>query len=256
MNPITQRTQKTKPKVIAAIPCLNEEQFIGDIVTRARRYVDKVIVVDDGSTDNTAEAAQAARAHVIRHKARQGAGAATRSAFEAAKKYNADILVTLDGDGQHNPDEIPQVLAPILRGEADLVIGSRFLEPTQQTQETPGTQRTNIRRYRKFGIDIITWLYNLGSKKKVSDSQSCFRAHNRKLLESIDITEDGFGFSVEVLIQARRKGFVIKEVPVSCIYHSQGSTINPLKHGFGVAFSVIKLRLRNEFLTIKSYIGK
>jgi glycosyltransferase involved in cell wall biosynthesis len=227
-------TKRTAPIIIASIPCLNEEQFISDVVTRARRYVGKVIVVDDGSTDNTSEAAETAGAHVIRHKKRQGAGAATKSAFEAAKTYNADVLVTLDGDGQHNPDEIPQVLAPIINGEADLVIGSRFLQPTQGT---------NIRRYRKFGIDVITWLYNLGSKAKVFDSQSCFRAHSRRLLEAINITEDGFSFSVEVLIKARRKGFVITEVPISCVYHSQGSSLNPVTHGLSVAFAVIKLRL-------------
>ena len=230
-------TQQTQGKVIAAIPCLNEKQFISDIVTRARRYAGKVIVVDDGSTDSTSEAAQAAGAHVIRHERRQGAGAATRSAFEAAKTYDADVLVTLDGDGQHNPDDIPQVLAPVINGEADLVIGSRFLQTTQQTQ------RTNIRRYRKFGIDVITWLYNFGSKVKVFDSQSCFRAHSRRLLEAINITESGFGFSVEVLIEARRKGFVITEVPISCVYHSQGSSLNPIAHGIGVALTVIKLRL-------------
>ena len=259
-------TKRTKPKVIVAIPCLNEEQFIGDIVTSARAFADMVIVIDDGSTDHTSEAAQAAGAHVIRHKAKQGAGAAIRSAVKAAKKYDADVLVTLDGDGQHNPDEIPQVLAPILRGEADLVIGSRFLQPNLNKSQQISTNLNKSQpisinlnhapKYRKFGIDVITWLYNFGSKVRVSDSQSCFRAHSRRLIEAINITENGFSFSVQVLIQARKKGFVIKEVPVSCIYHSQSSTINPLRHGFGVVFSVIKLRLRNEFLTIKSYIGK
>jgi glycosyltransferase involved in cell wall biosynthesis len=241
MNSITQGTQKTKPRVVAAIPCLNEEQFIGDIVTRARAFADKVIVIDDGSTDRTSEAAQAAGAHVIRHKAKQGAGAATRSAFEAAKGYDVDVLVTLDGDGQHNPDEIPQVLAPILCGEADLVIGSRFLR--QNSQKAP--------KYRKFGIDVITWLYNFGSKVKVSDSQSCFRAHSQRLLEAINITENGFGFSVQVLIQARRKNFVIREVPISCIYHALGSSLNPIVHGLGVAWMVVKLRFRDELLTPK-----
>jgi GT2 family glycosyltransferase len=232
-------TQRTKPKVIAAIPCLNEEQFISDVVTRARRYVGKVIVVDDGSTDDTSEAAQSAGAYVIRHERIQGAGAATRSAFEAAKANDADVLVTLDGDGQHDPDEIPWILAPIINDKADLVIGSRFLQPTQRTQGI------NIRRYRKFGIDVITWLYNLGSNFKVSDSQSCFRAHSRRLLDAINITESGFSFSVEVLIKARRKGFVITEVPISCVYHSQGSSLNPVAHGLGVALGVIRLRLRN-----------
>jgi len=242
---------KSHPIIIAAIPCLNEEQFIGDIVTRARIYADRVIVIDDGSTDNTSEVAKAAGAEVVRHERRRGAGAATKSGFEAAKTNNADILVTLDGDGQHNPDEIPQVLAPILHNKADLVIGSRFLQPSLNQSQLVSTNLNQVPKYRKFGIDVITWLYNLGSKKKVSDSQSCFRAHNRKLLESIDITEDGFGFSVQVLIHARRKNFVIREVPVSCIYHLQGSSLNPVAHGLGVAWGVVKLRFRNELLTPK-----
>jgi glycosyltransferase involved in cell wall biosynthesis len=244
------KVKRTKPKVIAAIPCLNEEQFIGDIVTRARAFADMVIVIDDGSTDNTAESAEKAGARVIKHEARRGAGAATQTAFEAAKEYNADVLVTLDGDGQHNPDEIPQVLAPILRGEADLVIGSRF-QPNLGQSQPLSTNLKNVPKYRKFGIDVITWLYNVGSKVKVSDSQSCFRAHNRRLIEAINITENGFGFSVQMLVQARRKDFVIKEVPVSCIYHSEGSSLNPVVHGLGVAWGVVKIRVRNELLAPK-----
>lgn len=234
---------KSPVKIISAIPCLNEEQFIADIVTRTRKYVDKVIVIDDGSTDRTSEIARAAGAEVIRHEKRKGAGAATKSGFQAARANGADILVTLDGDGQHNPDEIPNLISPILKNKADLVIGSRFLPPTQQTLSTQQTQQTNIRHYRKFGIDVITWLYNFGSKSKISDSQSCFRAHSRKLLDTIDITENGFGFSVEVLVKARKKGLTIAEVPISCLYHSQGSSLNPIAHGLGVAADVIKHRL-------------
>jgi hypothetical protein len=91
-------------------------------------------------------------------------------------------------------------------------------------------------------------LYNFGSKVKVSDSQSCFRAHSRRLLEAVNITENGFGFSVQVIIEARKKGFVIAEVPVSCIYHAQGSSLNPIAHGLGVAWNVVKLRFKNELV--------
>jgi hypothetical protein len=100
--------------------------------------------------------------------------------------------------------------------------------------------------YRNWGIDIITWLYNTGSKAKVSDSQSCFRAHSRKLLESVDITRADFGFSIEVLVKARKEGLKIVEVPISCLYHARGSSMNPIIHGLSVAWSVIQLRLMTE----------
>jgi len=223
-------------RIIAIIPCLNEAAFIGDVVAATLKLVDKVIVVNDGSTDATAAIAKQAGAEVISHTARRGAGAATRSGFEAAIQHGADIVVTLDGDGQHKPAEILLLVEPLLQSQADLVIGSRFIEHV-----------TNMPFYRKFGVDIITWMYNLGSKVKVSDAQSGFRAHSRKLLESIAITHDDFSFSIELLVKARREGFHIKEVPISCLYHDQGSTSNPILHGLGVAFSIAGIRLSNVF---------
>lgn len=145
------------------------------------------------------------------------------------------ILVSLDGDGQHNPDEIPQILTPILEGRADLVIGSRLID-----------DYSSMPRYRKFGIDVITWLLNLGAKLKISNAQSCFRAYGKKALDCLSITEKGFGFSVQLLIDARQKGLIITEVPISCIYHSDSHSLNPVVHGLGVALTVVRLRLGNK----------
>ncbi len=108
-------SSQNKLKIIAVIPCLNEENYIADVVVRSRKYVDEVIVIDDGSTDLTAEIARKTGAEVISHAFSKGAGAATRTGFEAAKKHDADIVVTLDGDSQHNPDEIPAVMNPSQR---------------------------------------------------------------------------------------------------------------------------------------------
>ena len=226
-------------KTITIIPAYNEEKNIAGVIKGVRKALKapEILVINDCSSDETSKLAKLAGATVIDLPLRLNYGATIQTGFEYALRNNYDIVILLDGDGQHNPDDIPRVLAPVLNGEADLVVGSRFLHPPQ---------RTNIRRYRKFGIDVITWLYNFGSKIKVFDSQSCFRAHSRRLLEAVDVAESGFGFSVEVLIKARRKGFVIAEVPISCVYHSQGSSLNPVAHGLGVAFSVIRLRLRNE----------
>jgi glycosyltransferase involved in cell wall biosynthesis len=221
-------------KIIAVIPCLNEAAFIGNVVTGAVKFVDRVIVIDDGSSDDTAGVAREAGAEVIRHPHSRGAGAATRTGFEAAKKYGADIVVTLDGDGQHDPSEIPGVIQPVLEGEADITIGSRFL------------READVSRYRKFGIDVITWLYNIGHKVKIRDAQSGFRAYSRKALDIITITYPGFGFSIETLVQVRKHGLVINEVSVSCIYHDSGSTEHPVTHGLNVASSVLKIRIKEE----------
>ncbi|MGA2159307.1 MAG: glycosyltransferase family 2 protein [Dehalococcoidia bacterium] len=223
------------PTIIAVIPCLNEERFIGGVVARAVKYVNKVIVVDDGSSDNTSQAATQAGAEVIRHPASRGAGAATKTGLEASLKLGADIIVTLDGDNQHDPDEIPNVLKPFANGEADLVIGSRFLK------------EACVPFFRKLGIDLITGLYNAGHKEKIVDGQSGFRAYNRRAAEAMNITYPGFGFSIQTLVQARKKGLKIAEAPISCIYHDAGSTEHPFVHGLTVALAVIKIRMREEF---------
>jgi glycosyltransferase involved in cell wall biosynthesis len=221
------------PKVVVAIPCYNEEKFIADVVRGVKKHAEHVIVVDDGSSDGTAWAAEEAGALVIRHSTNLGPGAAARSCLQAGLEAGADILVTLDGDGQHNPDEIPEVLASLLEGEADLVIGSRFLG-----------KENNVARYRKFGIDVITFLYNVGAGEGISDAQSCFRAYSRQALEALRITEDGFGFSVETLVQARRAGLRIREASISCVYHEHSHSANPVLHGVGVALMVLKHRMR------------
>ena len=226
-------------KIVAVIPCFNEQKTITDIVTRAIQYVDRVIVADDGSTDGTSLAAQKEGVSVVRSISRRGFGGNVVMGISVASSEKADIVVTLDGDGQNNPDEIPQVVELVLRGEADLVIGSRF------KNEYTGAF------YRKLGICIITWLYNIGHKQKITDGQSCFRAYSRQLLEAVDTKEWGFAFSTEILIKARKQGFRIKEAPISCIYHkefSRNSSMNPIKQGLMVAVSTIKWRLKIELL--------
>lgn len=223
-------------KIVAVIPAYNEENTIADIVKRASQYVNcGVIVVDDGSSDQTGWVAERAGAEVDKLWRNFGAGAATRTGLGFARARDADVVVTLDGDGQHDAIEIPDVIAPILEGYADLVIGSRFMGDYKMP------------KYRRFGIGVITWLYNVGSKQKIRDGQSCFRAYGRKALESLEITEGGFAFSVETLIKAHKNGLRIVEVPITCHYHERywdNSTLNPVRHGLSVALAVIKWRVK------------
>ena len=222
-----------KPKVVAVIPCYNTESHIAEVVTKCLPHVDQVIVVDDGSTDDTAEEARKAGAQVFRHGENMGYGGVIQTGFKEAQIKGTDIILTIDGDGQNNPDEIPLLLESILSREADMVIGSRFLSHSH-----------NMPSYRNFGIRVITWLWNVFSKIEVSDSQSGFRAYNKTLFEDLTLSENGMSISIEILEKARRKGVTITEVPVSCRYTYSTISFNAIKHGLRVSLSVIRIRFK------------
>jgi glycosyltransferase involved in cell wall biosynthesis len=228
-------------KVIAVIPAYNEALMITKVVNQAKKYCDEVIVVDDYSTDRTPYIIHNLHNESIRCfplSENSGAGFATELGVNIALHYKADIIVTLDGDGQHNPDDIPWLLKPILKNEADITIGTRL---------TNDYIKRNMPNYRQFGNNILTWLYNFGYKAKISDSQCGFRAFNSKVFDKIQIKEKGFGFIVEQLIKARKLQLRVKEVPVTCIYHDDfklNSSMNPLKHGLITALKTVYWRIR------------
>jgi len=156
-------------KTIAAIPCYNEGLAIGSVVLKARWHVDEVLVVDDWSTDDTASVAKAAGAVVVAHEENKGYGAAIWSCFEYAKQQNADIMIILDGDGQHDPSKIPDfVFEAMTTNGADVVIGSRFLE-----------KNNTIPRYRIAGMKVLNLSTRLAGNIKTTDSQSGYRAYSR-----------------------------------------------------------------------------
>jgi len=218
-------------KIIAALPAYNEEIAIGSIVLRARKHVEKVIVVDDGSSDATSKVAELAGAEVVRHETNMGKGAALRDAFQRAIELNADVLVILDADGQHNPDEIPRLVAPIQKGEADVVIGSRFLEG-----------KHSVPKYRRIGQEVLTFMTNLIAKTKITDSQSGFRAFSKKATESLEFKEVGISIESQMLHSASNSKLRIKEVPISCEYDViKGSKLNPFHHGFSVVNAILRI---------------
>ncbi len=226
-------------KVVAVIPAYNESQYIADLVFRTNSLVGMSIVADDNSTDKTIEEAEKSGAYIARNFGKRGAGANTQVGINKALLLGCDIVVTLDGDGQHDPADIPKLLKPIVEGKADVVVGTRFITVSGNI----------IPLYRRFGIGVITWLYNLGRQDKLTDAQCCFRAFSRKVLEAVNITESGFSFSVETIIKARGLGFHIVEVPVGVLYHkqfSQNSTLNPIVQGLSVAFGTVKWRIKVE----------
>lgn len=216
-------------KIVIGIPAFNEEKNIGPILVKLKKISQNIIVCDDGSNDLTANIAEELGAMVVKHKKNLGYGAAIGTIFLKAKEIDADILVTFDADGQHRIKDIGNVLEPIKNDIADVVIGSRFLENTQK-----------MPKYRKAGIKAITELTNIAGGTKISDSQSGFRAYNKKILENIRPTESGMGISTEILIKTQKAGFRILEVPITVLYEGDTSTHNPISHGSSVILSTLK----------------
>lgn len=240
---------QTKPFVVVGIPAFNEEKTIGRVVLEAQKFADAVVVCDDGSADLTGEIAERLGAAVIRHGRNLGYGAAVKSLLVHAGELGADVLVTLDADGQHNPNEIPNIVKPIVQGVADVVIGSRFVDASG-TVEMP--------LYRRFGARLIAKLVNGSSKKGVRDAQSGFRAYNRQALGRLSVLEAGMGASIEILLEATKHDLKICEVPSSCKYHNGDvatSTKHPVMHGMGVVMSIVRLIVEEKPLTVLGIPG-
>ena len=217
-------------KIIIGIPAYNEEKNIASIITKLMNITDTIIVCNDGSSDLTSEIAEKMGALVINHKKNLGYGGAIRSIFLKAKELDGDILVTFDADGQHRIEDIENVTTPIIDQEAELVIGSRFLDDSEK--EVP--------QYRKVGIKLITKITNASIKEKLTDSQSGFRAYSKKIVNELNPSELGMGISTEILIKASSKNFKISEVPIKILYSGDTSTHNPISHGSSVILSTIK----------------
>jgi len=217
-------------KIIIGIPAFNEEKNIASIITKLMNITDSIIVCNDGSSDLTSEIAEKMGAIVINHKKNSGYGAAIRSIFLKAKELDGDILVTFDADGQHRIEDIENVTTPIINQEAELVVGSRFLDDSEK--EVP--------QYRKVGIKVITKITNASIKEKLTDSQSGFRAYSKKVVDELNPSELGMGISTEILIKASSKNFKIVEVPIKILYSGDTSTHNPISHGSSVIISTIK----------------
>jgi len=236
-----------EPFVVVGVPAFNEEKTIARVVLEAQKYADRVVVCDDGSRDMTAEIAEGLGAEVIRHKRNLGYGASIQSLFRRAGELGADVLVTLDADGQHDPREISNVVKPVVDGVADVVIGSRFVDERSASV---------MPWYRRAGVKFITKLVNNSGKHGVKDAQSGFRAYNRKSLEALTLFEKGMGVSAEILINARKHGLRVREVPSICNYRDvEGSTHNPIRHGADVIMSIVKLVVEDKPLMLLGIPG-
>jgi len=217
-------------RTLVAVPAYNEQRFIGSVVVHLRLLGYDVLVVDDGSSDRTAELAREAGATVERHVENRGKAEAVNTAFRWARRNAVECLVLMDGDAQHDPQEIERLIAPIVQGDADLVIGSRFLD----------TSDGSIPPMRRVGQVTMTKLTNLSSGAAVTDSQSGYRAFSRKSIQSLVFASSGFSVEVEMQFQARDLDLEVVEVPIAATYVDPPKR-NVLSHGFQVLDGILRL---------------
>ncbi|MDR9817364.1 MAG: glycosyltransferase family 2 protein [Candidatus Methanoculleus thermohydrogenotrophicum] len=219
-------------RTLVAMPAYNEEAAIAKTVLGARRHADAVLVVDDGSTDETVAIAEALGAIVVRHATNRGYGGALQTIFATAREMGAEELVIIDADGQHDPEDIPRLLSELRSGN-DVVIGSRFLEGSVG----------DIPTYRMVGMKVLDAATTLaGNGLAITDSQSGFRAYGRRAIEAIRPSGEGMSAGSEILIQAGDHHLQVSEVPIRVRYDIEGtSSENPVSHGIGVLMNIVRL---------------
>ncbi len=226
--------------ITALIPAYNEEKSIGRVVEDTRRYVQNVVVVDDGSTDGTGRAAVSAGATVLRHERNRGYGSALATGFTYFRNNGAGVMVVLDGDGQHNPSDIPKLVKPVIDGQADVVIGSRFMD---------GEAKADMPRYRRFGIGVVNRAWKIASGDDMTDTQCGFRAYSRDAIDKMEIKETNMSASLEILDQAGARNLRVVEVPVSVDYHGNSSSTEPGRQGMELVNYVLrKLKAEHPLL--------
>jgi glycosyltransferase involved in cell wall biosynthesis len=215
-------------KTVVVIPAYNEERNIGEVLRKARRYARQVIVVDDGSRDRTSAIARRYAAVAIRHRVNMGKGRALATGIQAALEESPDVVVTMDSDGQHDPADIPRLVAALRR--ADIAIGTRV---------TRGTMPF----VRRFGNAAIRHAFHALFGARVEDTQSGFRAYRAGLLRRLRWGTSGYAADTEILVDALRKGARITEVPIKTIYRDayKGTTV---MDGVRIVFRMLRWKLR------------
>jgi glycosyltransferase involved in cell wall biosynthesis len=205
-------------RVIALIPAYNEAARVGEVVARAREQVDEVVVIDDGSNDGTAAAAEKAGARILRHEKNRGKGGAIATALDYFGRSDAEFAILLDADGQHDPAEITKFVETADREQADIVVGNRMGD----TGEMPVVRRlTN---------EFTSWVTSKMARQRIPDSQCGFRLLRRSVLEDLRLSTARFETETEMLIQAARAGHRIVSIPIRTIYETgHSSHIHPLR---------------------------
>src|SRR5438876_2461034 len=217
-------------KIIVAIPAFNEGPTIGSVVLKARQFATEVIVIDDGSADDTAETAALAGAHVIQHARNLGKGLAIRSAWLYAREHSMEAFVLLDGDHQHDPNDIPRLVETVLSGMSDVVIGVRW------------GKTSGMPMHRRVGKRALDYATAVATKHgMLTDSQSGYRVFFRKAVLELEPSENGLSIESQMLLEAQERRLRIKEVSIDARYDLDGSNLPPGRHGTRVLGRIVTL---------------
>lgn len=233
----TSSSRQTTPEVVVGIPAYNEAGSIASVVEDARNYADLVVVVDDGSRDDTITRAREAGATVVEHEYNGGYGAALKTLFQEAADYEAEHLVILDADDQHDPADVPKLVATQRETDAEIVIGSRFVEDAD----------TDAPLYRRAGLFVVNQLTNLSvgaflPSNRITDTQSGFRVYDRRAIRSL-ATDDSIGdrmhASTDILYHANQRDYTIEETGITVRYDVENaSNNNPVLHGYSLVNNI------------------
>jgi len=202
-------------KTCVLIPAYNEEDSIGTLINGIRRFGLESVIVDDGSKDRTAEIAERSGARVLRNAKNMGKGATLSRGFNYLLQNNCEVVITMDGDGQHRPEDIPDFLKAAENSDAGMIIGNRMLKPK------------NMPLIRVWTNKFMSWLISRVAKQKIYDTQCGYRLIKAAVLKRIRIDSVRFEAETEILIKASRLGFKILSIPIETVYANEKSNINP-----------------------------
>ena len=226
-------------KKLVIIPAYNESASIKKTIEEIKEKAPDFdyVIINDCSTDNTKKICEENHYNVINLPINLGIGGAVQTGYKYGYNEGYDYAVQVDGDGQHNPDEIPKLIEPIINDEADFVNGSRYMNGPEE----------NTPAYRRVGQQVLDKATNISAGCNVTDSQSGFRAFSSKCCDCFRFKDTGFGIESEMLVDAAENGFRIKEVPITVRYDVDGSTKNPVTHGVGVLLNICKDKIIRIF---------
>jgi len=231
--------------ISVVIPAYNEEKTIGEVISNTISVMEslrmpyEIIVVDDGSTDNTRKIATTYKATVLSNGKNRGKGYALRSGFKHAQ---GDIIITIDADGSHTPKEIPELLTPLFNG-ADITAGSRFL----------GNGKNSTTKLKRLGNIIFNIIIMTLTGKLITDSQTGFRAFKKHVLQKINIQSTGYEIETELTVKGLKNGFIVQEVPINCEKRGDGSSrIRIIFDGFHILKTIFKANFNHTKITLKS----